>query len=175
MFNLFKKRESSQQLVENTHHHLISFARNEFFFTKLGVLDTLEGRLDMVIIHLFLAIEHLERLPEPAPSFAQELMDFAFVSFDRGLREAGVGDTTVPKRMKKLAAIYVGRSKAYKDAAENKNDLAQALLRNVYGLGSSLENKAEALADYMINSRAQIAPQSFESILQDGFHFARLS
>ncbi|MEZ6021914.1 MAG: ubiquinol-cytochrome C chaperone family protein [Hyphomonadaceae bacterium] len=49
---------------------------------------------------------------------AQAFTDTLFRFFDAGLREAGVGDLTVPKRMHKLAASFYGRLNAYVAAIE---------------------------------------------------------
>ncbi len=74
---------------------------------------------------------------------AQDLIDTVFEHFDRTLREMGVGDTTVPKRMKGLAEAFLGRSTAYDDALRTGRDaLAAALQRNMLMDGSVASNNA---------------------------------
>jgi hypothetical protein len=52
---------------------------------------------------------------------------------DRSLREMGVGDMGVGKRVKKMATVYYGRADAYARArSQGDDDLAAAILRNVY-------------------------------------------
>jgi cytochrome b pre-mRNA-processing protein 3 len=94
--------------------------------------DTLEGRLEMMLLHGALALIRLEREPALAP-LAQAFIDQLFRRVDDGLREAAVGDTAVPKRMKKIAGDFYGRLNAYAPLLQDEARLAAALGRNVFG------------------------------------------
>ncbi|WP_204279719.1 ubiquinol-cytochrome C chaperone family protein, partial [Serratia marcescens] len=74
-------------------------------------------------------------LPSPGPDIAQDLVNSVFLQFDASLRELGVGDVGVPKRMKKLGAAFYGRASGYQGAIEAGDTpaLALALARNVLG------------------------------------------
>ena len=108
--------------------------RPALFLPPYHVPDTLEGRFDALVLHAFLVVRRLAALPAPAPQLAQDLSDEMFRALDRALREMGVGDLAVPKRIAKLAADYNGRRTAYEAAlGEGDDALAAALARNVYG------------------------------------------
>lgn len=96
--------------------------------------DTLEGRFEATALYGALALIRLRGDAGAAP-LAQLFTDKLFRLFDAGLREAGVGDLTVPKRMRSLAASFYGRLDAYAGpvAAGDAHALAEALSRNALG------------------------------------------
>ncbi len=82
-------------------------------YLALGVPDTVEGRFEALCLHVVLVLRHLRRLPAPAADIAQDLVNSVFAQLDSSLRELGVGDMGVSKRMKKLAQAFYGRAAAY--------------------------------------------------------------
>lgn len=136
IFGLFR-RKANDDVIDAIHGEIMAQARQSAFFANHGVPDTVEGRFEMVALHGALAIRRLEQLAAPGPELAQELTDSIFRHFEVALREMGVGDMTVPKRMKKLASGFLGRTARYRAALE-AGDLApliQALGHNVFGEG----------------------------------------
>jgi cytochrome b pre-mRNA-processing protein 3 len=112
------------------------------------VADTLSGRLELMMLHGCLAMVRLRREPALAP-LAQAFADRLFSQFDAGLREAGVGDLAVPKKMRVIAADFYGRLTSYAGAlaAQDERLLETALGRNV--LGAAAAPFAPALAAYV--------------------------
>jgi len=154
VFGLFA-RKSSLTLIDAIHGEIMAQARQSAFYSEYGVPDTLEGRFEMVALHGALAVRRLTQLPQPGPDMAQELIDAIFRHFDVALREIGVGDLTVPKRMKNLAAGFLGRARSYLATIDGpgRENLTQALARNVFGLGES-EEKPETSAERLRESGA---------------------
>lgn len=112
----------------------VAAARDPLLYAGLGVPDTLHGRFDLVGLHAFLLIRRLRRLPPPGPELAQAVFDAMFSDMDVNLREMGVGDLSVGKRVRKMWEAFHGRAHAY-DAAMDAEDLPaleQALIRNVW-------------------------------------------
>ena len=112
----------------------VAAARDPLLYTALGVPDTLHGRFDLVGLHAFLLIRRLRRLPPPGPDLAQAVFDAMFSDMDVNLREMGVGDLSVCKRVRTMWEAFHGRAHAY-DAAMDAADpaaLEQALIRNVW-------------------------------------------
>jgi cytochrome b pre-mRNA-processing protein 3 len=109
-------------------------SRRPVFFGEHRVPDTLEGRFEVVVLHAWLALNRLRDEPSGA-ALAQAYTDRLFRHLDAGLRESGVGDLSVSKRMRKLAASFRGRLGAYGAAhdANNQEALAAALARNMLG------------------------------------------
>ncbi|MDX2277041.1 MAG: ubiquinol-cytochrome C chaperone family protein [Hyphomonadaceae bacterium] len=142
---------------------LIQAARQPGFYGPGRVADTLEGRLELIHLHGALALARLKAEPSLEP-LAQDVVDRLFRHLDSGLREAGVGDTSVPKRMRKIAGDFYGRAEAYA-AGMAAGALAPALGRNM--LGAQDAPFAQALASYAAEAAARLnaAPASalFES------------
>jgi cytochrome b pre-mRNA-processing protein 3 len=134
----------------------VAAARDPFFYARLGVPDTLDGRFDLVGLHVFLLIRRLRRLPPPGPDLAQAVFDAMFSDMDVNLREMGVGDLSVGKRVRAMWEAFHGRAKAY-DAALDASDpaaLEAALSRNVWRAApapgaAALARLAVAQADHL--------------------------
>ncbi|MBI3438722.1 MAG: ubiquinol-cytochrome c chaperone [Proteobacteria bacterium] len=106
-------------------------SRNPALFGEGRVADTLDGRFEVVTMHAALALIRLRGAPDAA-ALSQGFVDALFRHLDAGLREDGVGDLTVPKRMRKLATITYGRVDAYAAALADGSDALQGVLtRNV--------------------------------------------
>jgi cytochrome b pre-mRNA-processing protein 3 len=112
----------------------VAAAREPGFYALLGVPDTLDGRFDIVGLHVFLLIRRLGALPAPGPALAQAVFDAMFNDMDVNLREMGVGDLSVGKRVRAMWEAFHGRSAAYGGALEAGDAalLAAALERNVW-------------------------------------------
>lgn len=132
VFALFR-RSGNRRVIERLYADVVVAARTEIFYRDYGVADSVDGRFEMLVLHAALAVRRLRALPSPGPDMAQDLTDIVFKHFDSMLREAGIGDTSVPKRMKKLAEAFYGRAAAYETAIadDDHGDLADALARNV--------------------------------------------
>ncbi len=118
--------------VEATYIALVAAARNPFFYTTLKVPDTLDGRFDMIVLHLFL-LQHRLRDETAHTDFALSLSEAFVRDLDRNLRELGVADTGVSHRIKKMGKAYHGRLQAYSAALVDRTALCAALARNLYG------------------------------------------
>jgi len=131
----FFRRNPNDQIVDQLHGEVMAAARQPYFFTHLGVADTLEGRFECLALLSTPLIKTLAASPEPGPQLAQDLTDAIFAHLDIALRETGVSDIGIPKKMKKLAQSYLGRASAYRAALAQADDLAlqAAIARNVYG------------------------------------------
>lgn len=111
----------------------VTQARQPSFYVALGVPDTLEGRFELIVLHVHLLCRRLGKLGPAGAGLAQALFDSMFRDMDRNLRELGVGDPSMPRRIKAMLEAYYGRIKAYEAAfAEGGAALAKAIARNVY-------------------------------------------
>lgn len=110
-------------------------ARNPFFYRPAPegaqVADTLDGRYDLLILHLFLALHRLKQLGDTAP-FQRALIECFFSDLDRSLREMGVGDLGVGRRIRAMADGFHGRLTRYEAAYGDDAAWRAALLDNVY-------------------------------------------
>ena len=99
---------------------LMAQARRPDFYRDYGVPDTLDGRFDLLVLHVVLLLRRL-REDEVTRALAQDVFDVFFRELDRALREMGVGDLGVPRRVKTMAEVFYGRARAY-DAALASGD-----------------------------------------------------
>lgn len=117
--------------IEAIYGMIVAQAREPLFYREFGVPDTVDGRFDMVLLHLWLVLRRL-RAVEGGAGLSQALFDHFCSDMDANLREMGVGDLTVPKRMQKFGEAFYGRAAAYDAALEaGAEPLAQALCKNV--------------------------------------------
>ncbi len=132
----------------------VAAARAPVFYAALGVPDTLDGRFDLVGLHAFLLIRRLQHAAPPGPDLAQAVFDAMFRDMDHNLRELGVGDLSVARKMKQMWEAFHGRAAAYEAAFASADAAAlpAALARNVWREAAAPH--AAALADA---ARAQAA------------------
>ena len=90
---------------------------------------------------------------------AQEIVDAFFEDVDHSIRELGVGDVGVPKRMKKFAGMFYGRLESYAAAldAGDRAGLATALARNIHPEAGDAAPTMEALAGYLFIAEKAMA------------------
>jgi cytochrome b pre-mRNA-processing protein 3 len=131
-FNHFwKPRMPLRGTIEAIYGMIVTQAREPLFYRDLGVPDTVNGRFDLLVLHLWLVLRRLKPL-EGGAGLCQALFDRFCEDLDGNLREMGVGDLTVPKRMQTFGEAFYGRVAAYDVAlAEGSEQLAQALCKNI--------------------------------------------
>jgi cytochrome b pre-mRNA-processing protein 3 len=141
--------------AKNHYVALAEQSRQAFLYEQCALPDTLDGRFESIILHLFIAER---RLPNNTDSMNQirNLHEAFLEDMDRSLREGGVGDTSIGKRVKRMAAGLYGRLQAYRDTIDDADQFREALLRNAYGTCDSppTMEAVGALANYI---HAQIA------------------
>ena len=158
MFGLFRNR-AQDALTARLFAGLSAAARHPALFLDHAVPDTVEGRYDMMVLHLFLLVQRLQGGSPKARQVGQAVCDRFFTEMDRAMREMGVGDLTVPKKMTKIAELYAGCAKVYAEAlaAGDRAALAAALQRNVYEGNTAMAAQADALAGYAQAAAAALA------------------
>lgn len=153
MLNWFRRRAEEARTAGELYGGVVAAARQPMFYEALGVPDTPEGRFELVALHLFLALDGLRTQEGGAgQGLAQRTIE-AFVSdMDDCLREMGVGDLTVPKKVKRAAAAFYERTGAYRSALSSEageGELGAALLHRVYGGDAARAGQAEDLARHV--------------------------
>jgi cytochrome b pre-mRNA-processing protein 3 len=142
------------------------------FYARFSVPDTPLGRYEMLSLHIFLALHRLKGDNPALRAIAQEIADEFFRDVDHSLRELGIGDQGVPKRMKKLARMFYGRVEAYEAAfaADDREAFAAALTRNVR---PDLEfwPGAAPLGAYAFEARQELAALSDTELAEGRIRF----
>jgi cytochrome b pre-mRNA-processing protein 3 len=155
-FNHFRKPRIPQRgTIEAIYGMIVTQAREPLFYRDLGVPDTVNGRFDLLVLHLWMVLRRLKSI-EGGIGLSQALFDRFCDDMDGNLREMGVGDLTVPKRMQAFGEAFYGRAAAYDLAlTAGTAPLAQALCKNILD-GEQIEN-ARRLAFYAEAAIAALA------------------
>jgi len=164
---------------------VVEQARKPVFYTAMKVPDTVDGRFDMIVLHLFLILNRFPREDRQDPVL-RAMLEEHFADMDNSLREIGVGDLSVPKKIHRMIDALYGRFETYEKALTGPTpeaEMAGALARNVYR-GAVLEDQhpavppaadltpvGEALTRYVLQARAALAAQDPSAILSGKVSF----
>lgn len=175
-WRLFRKHDATDGDGDTTaaallYRAVVDQARQPRFYSSFGVPDSVDGRFDLIALHMFLVLHRLKREDEAARQFSQELFDTMFADMDRSLREMGVGDLGVGRRVRAMAEALYGRIAAYEAGLDGDDAvLTAALRRNLYGTLKASEPSPAALAAWCEYLRAAVRDLAGQTLqrLQSG-------
>jgi len=153
---------------------VVAQAREPAFYRDLAVPDTLDGRFDLLVLHVILVMHRLKGQGAEAEDWSRALYEAMITDFDRSLREMGVGDTGIAKRVKTMVRGAHGRLLAYDAALAAPDDsaLEVALDNNVYGTVRDVPPEAlAAMAAYVRRLAADLAEQPLADLLAGRIRF----
>ncbi|GAB5375252.1 MAG: hypothetical protein AcusKO_17140 [Acuticoccus sp.] len=163
----FFTRKKPDPAIGRLYDTVVAQARQPVFYQTFGVPDTLDGRFDMVVFHVWPLIEALKGGGKggllPA---GQALFDTFVRDMEQNLRTVGASDTGFARKMKTIGKAFYGRYGAY-CAAADAAALAQVAARNLLeDEARATSAEARALGAYAAAMRAAAAaatdlPQSF--------------
>ena len=159
-FKRRKERRHLDTIAHKLYSGMVEQSRQPIFYTDHGVPDTLDGRFDMLSLHMSLLVRRLGSI-----DLTQALVDMMFADMDVNLRETGVSDLAIGRRVRKLAEAFYGRLHAYADALDRSDlpAMKQALCRNLYR--QDTHASAGAIAEYAFGLAHQLAAISTQSFL----------
>jgi len=172
IFSLFRREPRGPDTISTLYGMIVAQARLPCFYRDHAVADTVNGRFDLIVLHLALVLDRLAQDPA-LQTLGQGIFDRFCQDMDHNLREMGVGDLKVPKQMRRLGEAYYGRAQAYRAAWAAKDDgaLVQALERNIYGGSPSGSAAAPRLAAYMREALRDLGAQPDASLAGGELHF----
>lgn len=149
----------------------VTQARTVAFYEQWAVPDTVTGRFDMISLHAYLIMRRL--MAEPAAkAFSEAYCGMIFTDMDRNLREMGVGDLSVGKKVKKLAEGFYGRATAYESAMnDGPEPMTVVLRRNIYGGEDPGDSVLAAMSGYVRVSADSLAKQALPDIMDGVVRF----
>jgi cytochrome b pre-mRNA-processing protein 3 len=148
--------------------------RRPALYQALQAPDRIDGRFELLTLHAGLVLRRLKALGGLADAIAQELVNSVFLHFDDTLREMGLSDIAVSKRLKAMGRAFYGRNAAYAAALDDGSAarLAAALARNVYGgAGPDAAPRAGPLAFYVASLDAALAAIPMDEFATGRFRF----
>jgi cytochrome b pre-mRNA-processing protein 3 len=163
--SLFRQRGPKivgRQLYES----VVERARQPLFYTEFAVSDSVEGRFELYSLHVILLLHRLKGQGPQAADTAQVLFDIFIGQLDHALREIGVGDLSVAKKMRKLGEAFYGRAKSYDAALDATDGELEALIGRTVFEGAGEAGRAQALAAYVRRGAAALAAEPLETLLE---------
>jgi cytochrome b pre-mRNA-processing protein 3 len=161
----FFRRTRDDPSITSLYGTIVAQARAEALYQHFGVPDTVNGRLEMVLLHVILLLRRLNEEQDSAPAGAplgQAVFDLFCQDMDDNLREMGVGDLAVPKEMQRIGEAFYGRQAVYNAAlaSSDRQVLVEVLKRNVLEGGGG----AEALARYVRAAAQALAAKDINAL-----------
>ena len=170
----FLKRDNSLSNVDKVYGIVVNQSRNPVFYTELLIPDNIDGRFDVLGLHMFFIFSRLKNEEQIGADFSQSLFDTMFVDMDQSLREMGVGDLSVGKRVKDMGKALLGRIEAYDKAfSAEYDDIQAAIIRNIYRGDLPDLQQVSRLIKYSQGTIANLAVIQKEEILDANFSFTQ--
>lgn len=170
---LIRRNDDTRHRVAGLYMALVEQARRPTFYTVCGVPDSVWGRFDMIVLHAFLVFRRLQRDGERHAGFAQALFDHMFADIDQNLRELGVGDLSVGKKIKQMAQSFYGRVAAYENGLASPDDgaLEAALARNLFNDAAPTQEQLALMAGYLRREAGALDVRPIDDLLAGRVRF----
>jgi cytochrome b pre-mRNA-processing protein 3 len=161
MFERFLSRKDSLAEIRALYGAVVAQARAPGFYRDFVIPDTIEGRFDMVLLHVYLVWRRLSKAGATERAAAQQVFDLFFEDMDESMRELGVGDLSVPRKVRAMGEAFYGRAGVYDAALAQSGDteLAAALQRNIFSGEAGKATQASHLAAYVRAADHMLAKQ----------------
>ena len=162
LFQRLFERRRLQHAADNLYGAIVAQARRPYFYSVLGVPDTVTGRFELLALHMFVFMERMRE--GPVEPITQAVTDTFFREQDLAMREMGVGDMKVPKHMHRLADDFYARSAQYRECidAHDREGLTGVIAEGILDCDAT-DSRARALADYMSAALDLLSGQSEEA------------
>lgn len=164
----FFERRRRDRAATSLYLSVVEQSRRPAFYARLGVPDTVEARFDMIALHAWMVLRRLGKIgDEGATALSQAVVDLMFADMDRNLREMGVTDLRVGKRVRRMAEAFYGRAAAYdRVLGEGGDALKAALARNIYQAEEARPDQLDGLAAYVLGQLAHLDGQAAGPLLE---------
>lgn len=175
IFNFFRKETEQEKRVNELYGAIVAQARQPIFYLEYAVPDDVNGRFEMIVLHAYMLFHRLRNETETGRELGQQVFDRFFLDMDYSLRERGIGDLSVPKKIKKMAQAFYGRVDAYDKAREaGGQELAEALSRNFYPDEEEPRDEAATLAAYVEACTGHLAAIRLDALLEGKLTYAAI-
>jgi|LNFM01.1.fsa_nt_gb cytochrome b pre-mRNA-processing protein 3 len=183
MLGWFKAKGELKRTGHQLYERIVAQARTPALYVACGVPDTMDGRLELILLHLAIVLDRLKPEGAIGQQVGQRLLEAAVADVDDALRQIGIGDDGVAPRIQKLAGAIQERCRDYADGLPSETDgpaLEAAIAKHVLGLPLDgpqipVDPRAARLADYVRASRARLATLGRDQVFAGALTFAPVS
>ncbi len=160
------KRSLYEETARLLYERIVDQVRRPEFYRDCGLPDTLDGRFDVLVLHVFLVMHRLNRDRGRTADLSQALFDILFQDMDESLRELGAGDMGIGRRIRAMAEGFYGRVAAYEQTLNaDDQSLEDCVRRNLFGNAAPAAWQVATMADYIRGEAGALAGQETEGLL----------
>lgn len=174
-FSLFKRRSEDLSAAELYTACLKQSRRAEFYAPQsdgyLGVPDDYDGRVSWLTVHLTLVMHRLRDFGDAGLTLNQALYDIMVEDFNIALREEGLADTGIARRIKPMVALFLTLTKDYTEVFADNAPLTPLVSRTLIS-GENRQAVTDRFAAYIQESKAKIATLDFDTLTSSQVTFA---
>ncbi len=168
MLRWLKKQSETGRRAGELYGSVVTAARQLAFYELIGVPDTPGGRFELVALHLYLALESLRGEAPGAEALKQRMIEVFVNDMDDCMREMGVGDLAVPKKVKRAAAAFYERATIYQRDGADESRLAASLGHYIFADAAGREDARRALARYVDAASSALKHGAFDDWVESG-------
>lgn len=166
MLSAFFKRSSSTIPPQQLYGSVMTQARSPEFFTDFGMPDTVMGRFDVLSLHIYLLARRFREEGSPiAMDLSQEVFDLYVYDVERALRELGIGDTSVPKKKKKMIRSFYGQIDDFDEAINTTDEAVISEKARLRYLSETENPNPQLLASYILKTEAHLKTLPMNALL----------
>ena len=171
----FKKKSAYSDQVYVIYNAIVAQSRQPVFYTDFLIPDDVTGRFDVLSLHTCLVFIRLREAKGKEKEFSQALFDLFFKDMDQSIREMGVSDVGVPKKIQKMGSLFYGLLEKLTNALEekDKDSLEKVINRNIYD--DKNQKQAKKLAKYVLSLEKKLNAQGIDEIIGGKLEFLKPS
>lgn len=176
IFQRFRRRKAQKEAAFTLYELIVGRSREVFFYESLAVPDTMDGRFDVLTLHAVLFLRRIKQAGETGEELGREVAEALFKDMDHVLRELGVGDMSVARKVREMAEAFYGRAKAYDEGLESNDETAlqDALARNLYRGEPSHPELPQRAADYVRSMAVALDEEETDKLMSGQFKWGAL-
>ncbi len=164
MLTWLRSRSRTGKTATALYGSIVTQARDRTLYARDGVPDTMEGRFGVIVVHMFLVLERIRQEGSKGADLARALLETFVTDMDDSMREIGIGDMGVPRRVKKAAAALHEQIEVYRAAMAATSDVALEAAIERYILFNSGTGDAPAIARHIRQSALNLGQQCWNDL-----------
>jgi cytochrome b pre-mRNA-processing protein 3 len=177
MFRWFSERAARKEAAEKIYDAIVAQSRNPAFYLRFGVPDTLSGRFDMLVIHMFMVLQNLRLGGKEGELLGREVVEAFIREMDSMVRDLGVSDNQVPKEVRRIAGLFYGQILIYAAAAEKQDPaaLGEAVWKSFRSGNPGTQVNAQGVAEYILEALEAVRQTPLTHLLQGYLDFPEVT